>query len=268
MTRPVTPLGILAKTLEGIVQKIDATDAVDATLKDEIYYAYQLAAGLDPYLEDCTTPDSAPLRSLVTKTQQEKWSQNWIEQITEIPLEQEMLSGHVEGQTLKMFVHMTQAVSILEIGMFTGYSALAMAEALPEHGQVIACEVDPYVAQFAQASFDNSPHGYKIKVKVAPALDTMQQLAATNESFDLVFIDADKKGYINYFNFLLESNLLASKGIICVDNTLLQGEPYLSKKQTPNGKAIAQFNRHIADDPRVEQVLLPLRDGLTIIRRI
>lgn len=267
MTRPVTPLGILVKTLESIVQKIEATDAVDATLKDEIYDAYQLAAGLDPYLENCTTPDSAPLRLLCAKTQQEQWSQHWIEQATEIPLEQEMLSGHVEGQTLKMFVHMTQAVRILEIGMFTGYSALAMAEALPEHGQVVACEVDPYVAQFAQASFDNSPHGYKIKVKVAPALDTMRQLSA-GESFDLVFIDADKKGYIDYFNFLLESNLLAPKGIICVDNTLLQGEPYLSKKQTPNGAAIAQFNRHVANDPRVEQVLLPLRDGLTIIRRI
>jgi caffeoyl-CoA O-methyltransferase len=96
----------------------------------------------------------------------------------------------------------------------------------------------------------------------------MQQLADSGESFDFVFIDADKGGYINYFNLLLETNLLVPNGIICVDNTLLQGEPYLSEKQTPNGSAIAQFNRHVADDPRVEQVLLPLRDGLTIIRRV
>ncbi|GFE68414.1 O-methyltransferase [Chroococcus sp. FPU101] len=265
MPRPVTPLGILAKTLESIVQKIDTTDTV---LKDEIWYAYQLASGLDPYLEDCTTPDSEPLRLLSAKTQQEEWSQNWQQQVTEVPLEQEMLSGHVEGQTLKMFVKMTQATRILEIGMFTGYSALAMAEALPEHGQVVACEVDPYVAQFAQHCFDNSPHGHKIKVKVAPALLTMRQLSDNGESFDLVFIDADKGSYIDYFNFLLEANLLAPQGIICVDNTLLQGEPYLSQKQSPNGVAIAQFNRHVADDPRVEQVLLPLRDGLTIIRRV
>lgn len=265
MPRPVTPLGILAKTLESIVQKIDTTDTV---LKDEIWYAYQIASGLDPYLEDCTTPDSEPLRLLSAKTQQEEWSQNWQQQVTEVPLEQEMLSGHVEGQTLKMFVKMTQATRILEIGMFTGYSALAMAEALPEHGQVVACEVDPYVAQFAQHCFDNSPHGHKIKVKVAPALLTMRQLADRGESFDFVFIDADKGGYIDYFNFLLEANLLAPTGIICVDNTLLQGEPYLSEKQTSNGSAIAQFNRHVADDPRVEQVLLPLRDGLTIIRRV
>ncbi|PSF36297.1 SAM-dependent methyltransferase [Aphanothece hegewaldii CCALA 016] len=264
MARPVTPLGILAKTLESIVQKIDTTDTV---LKDELCYAYQIASGLDPYLEDCTTPDSEPLRQLVTKTQQEEWGQNWQKQVTEVPLEQEMLSGHVEGQTLKMFVRMTQATRILEIGMFTGYSALAMAEALPEHGQVVACEVDPYVAQFAQHCFDNSPHGHKIKVKVAPALLTMRQLSDMGESFDFVFIDADKGGYIDYFNFLLETNLLAPNGIICVDNTLLQGEPYLSEKSA-NGSAIAQFNRHVANDPRVEQVLLPLRDGLTIIRRV
>lgn len=268
MARPVTPLGILAKTLLEIVQKIEAIDTVEPTLKAEIVHAYQLAAGLDPYLEKCTTPESEPLRELAFNTAQEKWSQKWEEQVTEIPLEEEMLSGHLEGQVLQMFVKMTQAVNILEIGMFTGYSALAMAEALPSEGYLVACEVDPYVAQFAQECFNNSPHGHKIKVKVGPALATLQQLAEAKESFDLVFIDADKKGYIDYFNYLLESHLLSAKGIICVDNTLLQGEPYLNQERSSNGEAIAQFNHHVANDPRVEQVLLPLRDGLTIIRRI
>jgi caffeoyl-CoA O-methyltransferase len=183
-------------------------------------------------------------------------------------LEQEMLSGHVEGQTLKFLVHLTQAKRVLEIGMFTGYSALAMAEALPDDGEVVACEVDAYVAKFAQQCFSESPSGHKILVKVAPALLTLKQLAAANETFDLVFIDADKAGYVDYVNLLLDTNLLAPNGLICVDNTLMQGQPYLSGESTANGVAIAAFNQTIVNDPRLEQVLLPLRDGLTLIRRI
>ncbi|MFM6198866.1 MAG: O-methyltransferase, partial [Dolichospermum sp.] len=152
--------------------------------------------------------------------------------------------------------------------MFTGYSALAMAEALPADGDIIACEVDDYVAEFAKKCFQTSPHGGKISVKVAPALQTLQELANAGETFDLVFIDADKKEYVDYFNLLLDTELLAENGFICVDNTLLQGQPYLAPaKRTANGEAIAQFNQIVAADPRVEQVILPLRDGLTIIKR-
>ncbi|MDJ0678354.1 MAG: hypothetical protein QNJ18_00660 [Xenococcaceae cyanobacterium MO_167.B52] len=133
---------------------------------------------------------------------------------------------------------------------------------------VIACEVDDYVAKFAQNCFAISPHGQKITVEVAPALETMKKLADTGISFDLVFIDADKKEYIEYFKLLLDSSLLAPKGFICVDNTLLQGEPYLPENQrSANGEAINQFNRFVAEDDRVEQVLIPMRDGVTIIKR-
>ena len=99
-------------------------------------------------------------------------------------------------------------------------------------------------------------------------LNALQELANAGETFDLVFIDADKKEYVDYFNLLLDKGLLAENGFICVDNTLLQGQPYLvSAKRTTNGEAIAQFNQIVAADPRVEQVILPLRDGLTIIKR-
>jgi caffeoyl-CoA O-methyltransferase len=143
-----------------------------------------------------------------------------------------------------------------------------MAEALPADGDMIACEVDEYVSEFAKQCFQNSEHGQKIKVKTAPALETLKELIAKGETFDLVFIDADKPGYVDYFNLLIETNLLAKDGFICVDNTLLQGQPYLPKeKRTQNGEAIAKFNQTVTQDPRVEQVILPLRDGLTIIKR-
>ena len=266
--RPVTPLGILVEKLEKIV-KMAKNERVSASLADALGEAYQLAAGIDPYLEEMTTGESPALAALAKKTSEEPWSKRFSDGETVRQLEQEMLSGHIEGQTLKMFVYMTGAKNILEIGMFTGYSALAMAEALPEDGRIIACEVDEYVAEFGKTCFKESPHGSKISVEVAPALETLRKLADGGESFDLVFIDADKKEYVDYFKLLLDSNLLAPNGFICVDNTLLQGQPYLPpEKRTANGEAIAQFNRIVAEDPRVEQVLLPLRDGLTIIRRV
>ncbi|KAG1942837.1 3-oxoacyl-[acyl-carrier-protein] reductase [Pimephales promelas] len=178
------------------------------------------------------------------------------------------ITGQVEGQVLKMLVHMTKAKRVLEIGMFTGYGALSMAEALPENGHLIACELEPYLKDFAQPIFDKSPHGKKIIVKTGPAMDTLKELAATGEQFDMVFIDADKQNYINYYKFLLDHNLLRIDGVICVDNTLFKGRVYLKDSADENGKALKEFNQFVTNDPRVEQVIIPLRDGLTIIRRV
>lgn len=245
-----------------------AQTEASAPLRHALKQVYALAAGLDPYLESCTTPESDALASLARKTAAEDWSQRFSDQETVRHLEQEMLSGHIEGQVLKLLVHITQATRVLEVGMFTGYSALAMAEALPEAGRVVACEVDAYVAGFARDCFMASPHGHKIQIEVAPALQTLERLVAAQQPFDLAFLDADKREYIAYFNALIDGELIAPGGIIAVDNTLLQGQPYLpADQQTANGAAIAEFNRMVAADGRVEQVLLPLRDGLTLIRR-
>lgn len=266
--RPVTPLGILTERLERIISSVNQHTISDSKLVEELNFVWELAAGLDSYIGEFTTNESPELADLAKKTATEAWDRRFTEGTTVRPLEQEMLSGHVEGQVLKMFIHMTQATKVLEIGMFTGYSALAMAEALPDGGQLVACEVDPYTAAFAQEAFQKSPHKHKIRVEVGSALETLQKLASRGESFDFVFIDADKQEYVTYFQMLLDTNLLKANGIICVDNTLLQGQAYLNRQRTPNGEAIAQFNSVVAADPRVEQVLLPLRDGLTIIRRL
>jgi len=264
--RPVTPMGILVKQLKEAVELAEE-NKVSSELKAALAQADQLAAGIDPYLNQYTTDESDALATLAQKTLTEDWSQRFSDGETVSQLELEMLSGHLEGQTLKMFIYMMQAKRILEIGMFTGYSALAMAEALPDDGVVIACEIDPYVAQFAQNCFQASPHGHKIQVEVAPALETLHKLADKKTCFDLVFLDADKQGYAEYFKVLLDTGLVTVGSFICVDNTLLQGQVYLPmEQQTANGTAIANFNRMVADDPRVEQVILPLRDGVTLIR--
>jgi caffeoyl-CoA O-methyltransferase len=265
--RPVTPVGIVAARLGRLAARIEPNTPLDAALKAELDEIAALAAGLDPYVERCTTPESPALRSLAERTEAREWEDAGTGDRA-VALEREMLSGHVEGQALKFLVAATGATRVLEIGMFTGYSALAMAEALPDGGELVACELDPAIAEFAQGCFAASPSGAKIAVEVGPALATLERLAAAGRSFDLVFIDADKGGYRDYLAVLLDTGLLAPGGVVCVDNTLLQGEPYLDAEPSPNGAAIADFNRALAEDPRVEQVLLPLRDGLTLVRRV
>ncbi len=263
--RPVTPQSILASKLSQIARRLDAAGSVDPALKRELREVCELAGGLDPYLSRWTTPESADLRRLVQRTEAEDWNSRAGDG-TAGYLEQEMLSGHVEGQTLKMLVYATRTKRVLEIGMFTGYSALAMAEALPSDGQVVACEIDSGVAAFAERCFRESASGHKIVVKVGPAQRTLGELSEAGETFDLVFIDADKAGYTGYLTTVLDTGLLVPHGLICVDNTLMQGQPWMPGEPAPNGAAIADFNQAVAADPRVEQVIIPLRDGLTLIR--
>ena len=267
--RPVTPTTILARSLDELVRRLDEFEdgPVDAAFRAQLQGARELAVGLDPYLSESATPESAALSRLARRTAEEDWNGHSLDGNLR-QLEQEMLSGHVEGQALKMLVHATAARRVLEIGMFTGYSALAMAEALPADGRLVACEIDPEVAAFARRCFEESADGHKIVVEVGPAQATLAKLSAAGAPFDLVFIDADKDGYLGYLDTLLSGDLLSPRGLICVDNTLMQGQPWLTGSTSANGSAITEFNRAVADDSRVEQVILPLRDGLTLIRRV
>jgi caffeoyl-CoA O-methyltransferase len=264
--RPVTPASVLAAKLGALTRQLDDAPGSDPAVLAGLREVRDLAAGLDPYLSRWSTPESAALRRLAERTEAVDWRER-AGDAEAAPLEQEMLSGHVEGQVLKMLVHATRARRVLEIGMFTGYSALAMAEALPGDGQLIACEIDAEVAAFARRCFQDSPDGAKIEVRVGPALATLGELAAAGAVFDLVFIDADKAGYAGYLGALLDYGLVAPHGLICVDNTLMQGQPWLPGQATANGRAVAAFNQVVAADQRVEQVIIPLRDGLTLIRR-
>ncbi|MFT6391979.1 MAG: caffeoyl-CoA O-methyltransferase [Ilumatobacter sp.] len=264
--RPVTPTSILAGRLEQLRQNLSMVSAIDESVRTDLDEICAIASGLDPYLDRCTTPSSVALQALAERTAAHDWKS--LPGSGTLGLEAEMLSGHVEGQVLSFLVEMLGATTVLEVGMFTGYSALAMAEALPVDGRVLACEIDPDVAEFAQECFAESPDGYKIGVAIGPALDTLHRLAANDEVFDLVFIDADKAGYCDYFDAVLDGGLLAQGGLICVDNTLMQGQPYLEGEHTANGVAVSRFNEHVVADDRVKQVLLPVRDGLTLIRRV
>jgi caffeoyl-CoA O-methyltransferase len=172
----------------------------------------------------------------------------------------QMQVGRVEGTLLKLLVRLSGARSVLEIGMFTGYSALMMAEGLPEDGRLTTCDVDPEAEAIARRFFARSPHGRKITIRMGPALETIRTLAPP---IDFVFIDADKENYPNYYAAVLP--LLPSGGLIVADNVLWSGKVLDPMEKTD--RAIARFNDVVAADDRVEKVLLTVRDGLLLIRK-
>jgi caffeoyl-CoA O-methyltransferase len=204
-------------------------DLVDPRIED---YAERLTSPHDPLLVELSAETSAVLGQSA------------------------MLTGPVAGRLLELLVWLGRPQRVLEIGTFSGHSALAMAAALPEGGRIDACELNPERAAFAQRWFDRSPHGSKITLHVGPALETVARLDGT---FDFVFLDADKPGYVGYYEAVLPR--LSEHGLIVADNTLEGGEVL-------DGSAtIIAFNEHVAADPRSVQVLLSVRDGLTLIRR-
>jgi len=173
----------------------------------------------------------------------------------------QMVVGPLEGAFLKVMALAVGAQRVLEIGTFTGYSALAMAEALPDEGTVLTCEIDPDSAAFARRFWNKSPHGKKIEVRVGPALDTLGTLTGT---YDLIFIDADKANYVNYYR--RAKDLLSPTGVILIDNVLWSGRVVQAKSRDESTKAIQELNRVVSSDPRVTAVLLTLRDGVFVIK--
>jgi len=168
-----------------------------------------------------------------------------------------MLTGKVEGTFLTLIARSTGARRVLEIGTFTGYSALKLAEGLPAEGKVITCDIDPETTAIARRFWATSPHGGKISLRLGPALETIASLAGP---FDIVFIDADKENYVNYWEACLPK--VRSGGLVLADNVLWSGRALHPKEK--DDVAIAAFNSHAVRDPRVDVVMLTVRDGITI----
>ena len=171
-----------------------------------------------------------------------------------------MLTGTIEGRFLELLVWGTGARRVLEIGTFTGYSALSMAAALPEDGRIDTLDVEPRHAEVAQRYFDRSPHGSKITLHLGPALQTLERLEGP---WDLVFVDADKGNYDAYVEAVLPR--LSERGLIAIDNTLWSGR--VLDPQDDDTRAIAALNDKLAADERVVVAQLTIRDGVTLVRR-
>lgn len=174
-----------------------------------------------------------------------------------------MLSGHLQGRFLSMLCRIFQPKRILELGCYSGYSALCMAEALPEDGELHSIEIDDELEDFIRENLASVSFGEKVKLHIGDALEVIKELEAP---FDLVFIDADKRQYTEYYELILPK--LRPGGIILADNTLWDGKVVMpAAANDQQTKSLQNFNEFVGKDERVEKIILPLRDGLTIIRK-
>lgn len=208
-----------------------------------------LAPDIEAYAQHHSQPESPIRRALREATEQTRE-------------DAVMVVGPLEGAFLQMVTQLVGARRVLEIGTYTGYSALCFAEALPEDGTVMTCEIDEEVAAMARRYFAQSPAGRKIDIRLGPALETMRALTGP---FDVIFIDADKTNYLNYYRHAL--HLLSPHGVILIDNVLWSGEVLKQPPPDERTAAIQELNRTVASDPRVTAVLVTIRDGLLVVRR-
>lgn len=174
-----------------------------------------------------------------------------------------MLSGPYQGRVLSMISKLINPNSILELGTFTGYSTLCLAEGLQTDGEIHTIDINEELVDFQRKYFDKSEYGHQIIQHLGNALDVIPKL---DKTFDLVFIDADKPNYVNYFKLIIDK--LNSGGIILSDNVLWHGKVVeeLNPKDVST-KAVLEYNKLLKEDSRIETVLLPIRDGLTISRK-
>ncbi|MEX2195635.1 MAG: class I SAM-dependent methyltransferase [Thermoleophilaceae bacterium] len=211
--------------------------------------AYIVPDDVERYAEEHTSAPAAHLARLAEETRAQLSSP-------------QMLTGAIEGRFLEFLVFATGARRVLEFGTYSGYSALSMVAALPPDGQVITLEIDEERAAFARRHIDAAGESGRIDVRVGPALESVAELQGP---FDLVFIDADKEGYRDYCEASLP--LLAERGLIAVDNVLWSGRVADPSNDEDTTQAVRAFNDHVHADERVVNVMLSVRDGVTLIRR-
>lgn len=204
------------------------------------------------YCEDHTSQEDDLLKKITRETQAKV-------------LMPRMISGHLQGKLLELFVKMLRPKTILEIGTYTGYSGLCMARGLAENGKLITLDINDELEKMVRGFFDESGISDQIDYRLGNALEIIPSLEGP---FDLVFIDADKINYANYYDLVIEK--LSKGGIILADNVLWSGKvlPEGRKKLDKDTAAILDFNRMVQDDPRVENSLLPIRDGIMMARKL
>jgi caffeoyl-CoA O-methyltransferase len=233
---------------------------------------FGLIGGLDPYISDVSNADGPIMHAIKEKMDATDWDALHEEGKTMFSYGTEMSTDPIEAQTIKMFTFMKGAKRVLEIGMFTGYGAAAIVEALPEDGECVSLDIDPYLKEWVGDVMSQFPEGKKHTVEVGPALDSLMTLPA-DKKFDFVFVDANKSEYRRYIEILLGRGLFADAAMIAVDNTLYCGLPYMPEqydsqpKRRGFGEDVKAFNEWLASQPELMTVMLPIRDGITLVRK-
>jgi len=248
--------------IEGLEEalRLNKDPAVAAKLQGLV----EMAEGLESYLIKMS-PEETPLQKAIREETFGGDLGKRYKDETGNKFETAKINLRDAAQFEKMIVEIGKFSRILEIGLFTGYTA-ALFCSIPTVSQVTSLEIDPFSVKYVRSRLSGTEEGKKLRIIEGPALESLKTLKEQGETYDVAFIDADKENYLNYYKFIMDNNLVGSGGLIIADNTLFKGQMY----PTPHGsmgQVAADFNNYVAKDDRVTQVILQLLDGVSLIRR-
>jgi len=264
---PDTPIDVINQCLD------EAREiAQNPQVTEKLNMISRLSNGIDKYCEQGSAPMSKLMKEICQKTQETDWDSLYDQGELQFKMVVGCLSGHLEGVFLKQLASIMKAKSALEIGTFTGSAALAMAEGMEaEKGEVVTIEIDPYLKKFCDPFFNsyNKLVGRRaLDMRIGDAIEVMKDLAKSERKFDLIFVDANKSEYATYVDILLEYGLVENGSLIVVDNVHFKGTAWCNNGISDHMKTsrfVRAFNEKIAQDARLSPVMLPIRDGVTLI---
>ncbi|XP_005105715.1 O-methyltransferase MdmC [Aplysia californica] len=226
--------------------------------------ALELVDLREKYTDSVTSGETEVFHKILTETYKHDWQSLHSDGKTKWNLRPKMMTGNLEGQFLKSMVSIQNAKRVLDIGMFTGYSALSMAEALPADGELVTVDLEEYLETFTGSLLRESPHSKKIQISIGSPSDYMREAVKAGKTFDLIFLDADKSYYLEFFKIIFEEGLLAPRGTVLVDNAFAHGSGYKPSAEENSTQRVASA---VEADQSLHKVMVPLRDGVLILRR-
>lgn len=275
-----TPLITASELIESALNILKKQGQTDQTALNSLQLAQEVLQGLDPYLDANSTEGPAELKALIEETDKHDFQTAYKNNQLSFPVSAKWSAGAYEGNFIAMIAKAIGAKRVLEVGMFTGTTTLAIADVLPKQGgKIIALELDDYLRELANPFFEKAGVKERVDVRIGKAMDSIQEMIKSKEeSFDLIFIDADKGAYQQYYDVIMDNGLLRKGGVLLVDNVLYKASPFVPnlEKATSdqlktaihfeNGKSLAAFNKFVRQDDRVDVTILPVRDGVSWIQ--
>lgn len=275
-----TPLITASELIESSLKILEKQGQTDKTALDSLRLAQKVLQGLDPYLDAHSTEGPKGLKALIEETDKHDYDTAYKNKQLSFPVSAKWSAGAYEGNFIAMIAKAIKAKRVLEVGMFTGTTTLAVADVLPKDGgKIVSLELDAYLRELANPYFEKAGVKERVDVRIGKAMDSIQQMINGKEDpFDMIFIDADKGAYQQYYDVIMDNGLLRKGGVLLVDNVLYKASPFVPELQqaTPeqlktsiqfeNGKALAAFNKFVRQDDRVDVTILPVRDGVSWIQ--
>ena len=257
---------IFAQRLENVLNSLTKIGIVPLQELKELQQIIHDMREVEKYVEKSTSVESRELEKLRQLTLNTDWQQIYKDDLSETKLLAKMMSSKTSAQFLKMLVSILQPKKILELGLFSGYSALAMAEALPENGTLISCEQDKFAAKFAKNYLERTQASRKIKIEVGDCLKNMDKLAEKGHVFDFIFIDAKKTEYLDYINKIVVLGLANKNSLICIDNVFMKTKCFSNfGPETKGTTVMKKLNQKLCSESFFS-VMLPIRDGITLTK--